>query len=227
MLCFISIDRGNTIRLRQMMLEKEIFAYHRKFPDFENAHGIRDFLEGLPALPAIAIIDSMAYSDFGESVCREIKKMYPEVKCIVLFDRRKFSFEKYKFYPSSDFEIDGSMNDEPILSLSTILSEIGYGTTRNYKHLRLGNDRHSALYLGYPLELSPAEYRILLYLCGCGDKTVSVDNILGSCFAESYRMVETNIRSHISDINRKAKALGGRRLILSVRGEGYRLNRYM
>lgn len=227
MICFISSDRKSAVRLRKLMLESEIFAYHRKFPNLENAHGIEDFLKTLPMNTSVALIDSTTECDFGESVCKVLQRITPKVLRIVIYDRSKFKFEKFKFFPTSNMEIDVCLNGEPVYSISKILCELGRYVNREYRHLKLGQNRHSSRYLNLPLHISPAEYRILLFLCSQGEKTVSVDSILGHCFAESYRMVDTNIRSHISSINQKARLIGGRRLILAVRGEGYRLNKFM
>jgi DNA-binding response OmpR family regulator len=40
-------------------------------------------------------------------------------------------------------------------------------------------------------------------------------------------MTETNVRTHVSSINKKAKAISGRKLILAERNKGYILNEYM
>lgn len=227
MVFFISSDRKSSVSLRRLMLDGEIFAYQRKFPDIENAHGIKDFLRALPYPPAVALIDATTDAEFGEKTCSLLQTEYPEAMRVVLYDRECFKFERFKFFPSSHREIDISLAGEPVRSVSEILDEPGQSKMRSFCHLDLGKDRHSAFYLELPLHLSPAEYRILLFLCGQGDLTVSPDIILGHCFAESYRMVETNVRAHISSINRKAERIGGRKIILSVRDKGYRLNKFM
>lgn len=227
MICFISIDRKNTVNLRKIMLKNGILSYHKGFPNIENAHGIRDYCVSLPEKPTVAIVDTMCSADFGENVCLGLKEIYPDVKTIVIYDRSNYHFEKYKFSPSSDYEINGNLAGEPIYSLLELLQKLTPSTETKYRHLNLGKDRKTAIFLGYPMKLTPAEYRILLFLCSRPTETVSAETILGFCFAESYRMTETNVRSHISDINKKSKTLGGRKLILSVRVKGYKLNEYM
>lgn len=63
------------------------------------------------------------------------------------------------------------------------------------------------LYLGYPLHLTPKEFDILHALCEQG----------------SYDAGETAASAsvHVCAINKKAQAIGGRRLVCTVRGRGY------
>lgn len=68
------------------------------------------------------------------------------------------------------------------------------------------------LYLGYPLCLTPAELRIVRYLTENGSGNAQA---FGAGSAASVSV-------HVCAINKKAQAIGGRRLIRMVRGRGYR-----
>lgn len=227
MICFASPNRPRAVVLRKMLLESEIFSFHASFPNLENSHGIRDFINALPFKPTIAIIDATESCIFGEEMCQGLKTAFGEIICIALLDKSKQKTIRFKYLTSSDFEIDTFPSSDLSVALLKILTEIGYSLWRSYKFLELGNSNLEAHLLGYPLKLTLSEYRILLYMCQSADETFSPKILLGSCFVESYRMTETNIRTHISSINKKALALCGRRLILSERGKGYRLNEYM
>ena len=65
------------------------------------------------------------------------------------------------------------------------------------------------LYLGYPLHLTPAEFGILHALAKQG--SYGTDKCAPS----------TSV--HVCAINKKAQRVGGRRLICTERGRGYRL----
>ncbi len=92
-------------------------------------------------------------------------------------------------------------------------------------------------YLGYPLLLSPAERLVLLcFLRAAEAGLASVDaDILtdaltkaGDIPDESADAPSTSAVSvYIGRINRKARDIGGRNLILHDRRRGYRLNPYM
>ena len=224
---FLSANRQNSIRIRRTLIKSGIMSYQRGFPVLENAHGMTSFLISLPEKPTIALIDSSSPPSFGVYASDAVKAIYPDAVCIVLYDRREHKSERFRYYPNADYEIDISRDDEPNFSLLPLITSLGYSLKYSFKHLKLGDDRASCLFLGYPIKLTETEYRILLYMCSCDRKVISAEEILAYCFAESYRMSITNVRSHISSINRKAKSLGGRKLILSVREKGYMLNEYM
>lgn len=75
--------------------------------------------------------------------------------------------------------------------------------------LEIDEQGKDALYLGYPLHLTPTEYNIVRALTEQG----------------SYDPGESAASAsvHVCAINKKAQTVGGRRLIRTVRGRGYRL----
>ena len=89
-----------------------------------------------------------------------------------------------------------------------------------YKHLSV-ND--SAVYLlGYELCLTPNEKKILLLVADGG---ATSRELLAQI--THLRVVGIgNIAAHIASINKKAKQIGGRRLIVSQNGK-YILNEFM
>ena len=89
-----------------------------------------------------------------------------------------------------------------------------------YKHLLI-ND--SAVYLlGYELRLTPSERLILASVAEGGATTAELLSVI-----THLRIVGvSNVAAHISSINKKAKQIGGRRLIVS-RNRKYILNEFM
>lgn len=125
--------------------------------------------------------------------------------------------------------------------------------TLAYAHLSMrvqeGNARGDGLplpgvcYPGYVLPLSHLETRMLKLLLlavegpatGYGDKDGYIPSL---ALGEAGRLRTAigvfgshipadQVAVHVMRINRKAKIIGGRRLILSHKGRGYRLNPYM
>lgn len=227
MICFISSSRDSSIEIRKRLLKADIFSYQRSFPDLENAHGIKNFINELPPELSFALVDSVSDGNFGNLVCRELKEIKPNMTLIVLFDRSFHKTEKFKYYEMADYEIDISQGDEPAFSLSPLLESLGYMPEYEYRHLKLIKAKHSAIYLGMKMPLTESEYRILLFICTNADSVISPEELLAFCFAESYRMVISNVKHHISHINKKSKALGGRKLILTIREKGYKINDFM
>lgn len=227
MIYFVSQSRKNSIAIRKVLLKADVFTYQKSFPNLYNTHGLADLINGLPSYLSVALIDSTDDTNFGTYACKVIKELRPETSSIVLYDKRNHEKQKYKYYDMADYEIDMSRGDEPSYSLKGILTSLGYTPKYEYGHLKLIKENHSAIYLGLKMNLTEAEYRILLYMCTKGEKILASEEILSFCFAESYRMVNTNVKHHISHINQKSKALGGRKIILSARGKGYKINDFM
>lgn len=227
MLCFFSVSRPLTVFIKEELLKNDIFAYQSSFPDLESAHGIRDHIASLPEPPTVAIIDAVEDLGFGENMCVALRSKFPGVRCISIIDISRQPMTRFKYLASSDAEIDiSSISDVRYLLYESEKVETS-PPVREYRHLSLEGDKYSASLLGYKLPLTKTEYRILLFLCQNTDEAISENIILGYCFSESYRMTETNVRTHVSSINKKAGLISGRRLILSHRGKGYILNEFM
>ncbi|MBO5415658.1 MAG: hypothetical protein J6A83_03390 [Clostridia bacterium] len=88
--------------------------------------------------------------------------------------------------------------------------------------LVIDESARDALYLGYQMKLTPAEYRILRELVSAS--CAGIDELVERCgFAEKKR---NNISVHICAINRKAERIGKRKLIL-FENQKYHINEFM
>ena len=227
MIVFISPDRTRSSVIRNMLLSEDIFAFSNSFPSTNSFNGVEAFIKNLRIIPEIVIVDATESMDFGEEACLHITNIYPNVKCIALLSKTSASTSRFKYLKNSHYEIDTFPSSDLAVALRALLTRLGYSIKRHFAELDLGDDNKSASLLSYPLHLTHSEYRILLFLCNHTERIFSAEDILAFCFAESYRMKLTNVRSHISSINKKAKALSGRKLILCTRKTGYQLNHYM
>ncbi len=92
----------------------------------------------------------------------------------------------------------------------------------------------TVIYLGYPLQLSPSECRLVLCLCLPNNRTVC-DNDAAECVphdilraalvgADGHPCSPAQVAVMVERVNRKAHDVSGRRLILGRRRVGYRLN---
>ena len=84
--------------------------------------------------------------------------------------------------------------------------------------LTVGQTRDEVVYLGYPLRLSKTEYAMLARICQAGT-WLSREALADCCPGKNPVAVPI----HIAALNRKADAIGGRPLIETGRGKGYRL----
>ena len=105
-------------------------------------------------------------------------------------------------------------------------------TSNPSSRLRLDDD--TVLYLGYPLRLSTQEKRIVTALADAsrdtGDGFVPTERLQSLSTDPTQATLPCSsgqIAVLVHRINQKAMVIGDRRLIISHRGRGYRLNPYM
>ena len=84
----------------------------------------------------------------------------------------------------------------------------------------------SVRFLGYPLSLTPTERAILYYLVKNCDRVVSFAEMNEICIGDAHRKPASLIK-HISDINQKARAIGGRNMIYSPLSGYYKIKKYI
>ena len=90
------------------------------------------------------------------------------------------------------------------------------------KIIEIDLEKREVLYLGYELKLTKTEFDVLYAISRQKSPQRSKD-----LFNEVYENKDItlgNIAVYVCRINKKAKEIGGRVLILSSRGGGYRLN---
>ena len=85
---------------------------------------------------------------------------------------------------------------------------------------------HFQSLLGYRIELSPAELSILRLLLSFSDRELTASKIARICF-NGNKDGARSIPVLVSRINKKASVISGRRLIISKRYTGYRINQFL
>ena len=93
-----------------------------------------------------------------------------------------------------------------------------------HKHLYLNESQNEAVFLGYKLDTTNMEYLILKTLAINSKKPLSLEKI---CELSDQSFTKSTLSYHVSNINKKAKAIGGRPLIKNITKIGYFLNEEM
>ena len=81
-------------------------------------------------------------------------------------------------------------------------------------------------FLGYRFDLTPTERSILALLISRANDEVTCDEICEVCLGDIHAKSAT-VTTHVSAINRKAKCIGGRNMILSGSKQCYMINKYI
>ena len=91
--------------------------------------------------------------------------------------------------------------------------------------LAINESTKEVYYLGYEMELTVTEFRILWALYN-SDATVSLAELQKS-IDDTKQADRKSIAVHVCHINKKAEAIGGRKIILNKCKAGYRLTEYL
>lgn len=75
------------------------------------------------------------------------------------------------------------------------------------------------LFLGYRMQLTPTEFRILQYILQMEGSAVRAREICSHCYEGGADAANVSVR--VSSINQKAQRIGGRKLLHHARGRGY------
>lgn len=114
--------------------------------------------------------------------------------------------------------VDSQLNDL-VASLS-----VGRDEYASFRGLRVSPSDTEARLLGYPLRLTKSEHKILLLLLSDPGRPFSADLILRVAFPFSTDLSKNQLAVHICNINKKARQITGRRLIVNPHKSGYLLN---
>ncbi len=91
-----------------------------------------------------------------------------------------------------------------------------------FEHLVIDAARHEVLLEGQPVELTPAEFRLLRHLATSPGRVYTREELLQVIGGDETLILERNIDAHVKMVRRKLGAHRG--LIETIRGVGYRFN---
>jgi DNA-binding response OmpR family regulator len=93
--------------------------------------------------------------------------------------------------------------------------------------LSLDTEKHEATYLGQPLSLTAAEFKLLSVLARNPGRVYTRLQLMDSAFGESYEGYERTIDAHIKNIRQKISksAPESANPLVTVRGVGYKLEK--
>ncbi len=92
------------------------------------------------------------------------------------------------------------------------------------KYLHLGADKDDVIYLNYKIKCTKTEYTILKVFVTSRSKYLTPLEIIE---ISGLNISQENVIYHISSINSKAFAIGGRKLVKNQAKKGYFLNEEM
>lgn len=189
----------------------------------EAADG-REALEKVSKVQPIdlVILDIMMPQYDGWMVCREIRKK-SKVPIIMLTARSQESDELLGFELGADEYVTKPFSVNILVARVNALFRRLEGiknTTHNFGLLEIDSEGRYVYIDGEPINLSPKEYELLIYMSENRGKAMSREQILNSVWGYDYfgelRTVDTHIKRLRDKLGKECQ------LIQTVRGLGYR-----
>ncbi len=164
------------------------------------------------------VLDGIPSLDAAERLCRILRAEAPEMPVSLILSPDDC--------PDADADtlIRITSPAEIPSAVMRFCSELGsFSTILSSPYLAFDEPGNTVCLLGYPLKLSPSEYRLLRCLFYLAPRTVSSEDLIALAFP-GQKLTSSALSVLISKINRKAQPLGADPLIRNRYAEGYRLS---
>lgn len=170
----------------------------------------------------LIILDVMMPVVDGWSACREIRRS-SKVPIIMLTARAQEHDELFGFEIGADEYVTKPFS--PLILIARIKALLkrleDKSNTVNLNGLLVDKNARVVCLGNEPLDLSPIEYDLLLYLIENQNKACSRDSLLNNVWGYDYFGNARTVDTHINRLRIKLKNKSG--IIKTVRGFGYRL----
>ncbi|SHH02588.1 response regulator transcription factor [Tepidibacter thalassicus] len=170
----------------------------------------------------LVILDVMMPEYDGWTVCREIRKT-SNVPIIMLTARSEEFDELFGFEMGADEYVTKPFSPKILVARVNALLrrvESRKDKIKYFDGLEIDYDAHIVYVEGNPIDLSPKEYELLIYMVENNGKALEREQILNKVWGYDYfgelRTVDTHINRLRIKLGKKSK------LIKTVRGVGYR-----
>ncbi|HVZ11538.1 MAG TPA: response regulator transcription factor [Patescibacteria group bacterium] len=171
--------------------------------------------------PDLVILDLGLPKISGESVCREIKKDYPEISVIMLTAKNRSEDVVGGFTSGADDYISKPFELDELLARVTARLKGNSDEKVQVADLVLDPQSVSVTRAGKSIKLSPHEFKLLHYLMNNKGKVLSRDMILNRVWQYSYDVDSRVVDVYIGYLRKKIDHNSKKKLISSVRGFGY------
>ncbi len=170
---------------------------------------------------SLVILDVMMPVKDGWSVCREIRTKY-NMPIIILTARSQEADELFGFEIGADEYITKPFSPQILVARVKALlrrTEILADKPLQFDDLTINTAAHEVHLSGQPLNLTPKEYDLLLYLATNRGKALSREQILERVWDYNYFGDLRTVDTHVNRLRIKLGALS--KWIQTVRGCGY------
>ncbi|HLC93515.1 MAG TPA: response regulator transcription factor [Patescibacteria group bacterium] len=195
-----------------------------------EGYSVKALSDGIKALetietihPDLVVLDLVLPTVKGESVCKDIKKDYPELPVIILTGKDTVS-DKINALElgADDYITKPFIAEELILRIKARLKENRPGHNLvEIADLAMNLDSMEVKRGPRAISLTPQEYKLLETLVVNKDKVLSREALLNKIWPNSFDIETRVVDVYISYLRKKIDRGFRKKLIHSVRGFGY------
>jgi DNA-binding response OmpR family regulator len=178
-------------------------------------------------MPDIVILDLMLPNIKGETICRDIKKDYPDLPIIVLTGKTNIDDKIQAFdLGADDYMTKPFEPEELIRRLRARLKENRH--TKNLikvKDLEINDENLTVTRNKKEIKLTAQEFKLLKTLAENAGRVLTRENLLSKIWPNSFDIETRVIDVYISYLRKKVDNGHKDKLIHSIRGFGYILKK--
>lgn len=210
-----------------MLMREFITDYFKKeqwdVHEAENGRVALDLFEQVSV--DLIVLDIMMPEMDGWSVCRRIREK-SDVPIIMITARSEDEDQLMGFELGADEYVTKPLSPRVLVARATALMKRTEGTVGkegeqlHYGEMSVNREAHSVTVAGQPVNLSPKEYDLLLFLIKHDGKVLSREYILNAVWGYDYFGDLRTVDTHIKKLRAKLGDAG--RLIATVIRSGYK-----
>lgn len=210
----IDDDRDLQFALRTFFLDNNFVVDQV----FDGASGLKE----VETQPDIVVLDLGLPDIDGESVCRIIKRGYPQLPVIVLTAKNTTADAVNSLSLGADDFIPKPFDLEELLArVKTRLNKISLQEKVVISDLEMNLKTCEVFRGGSKVNLTPTEFKLLEYLMENKDRVLTRETILNHVWSYNFEVESRVVDVYIGYLRRKVDRNGKVKLIHNIRGFGY------
>jgi two-component system response regulator MprA len=175
--------------------------------------------------PDVVVLDLMLPDIAGESLCREFKKLFPQIIVIMLTGKSQTDNIVEGLSMGADDYMTKPFKVEELLARIKARTRVHLSENEvlTFADLTVHTDTHEVVRSGKQITLTPQEYRLLHYLMQNPNRVLSREMILNRLWMSSPDVETRVVDVYIGYLRKKIDTGFPEKLIRSMRGFGYML----
>ncbi len=173
--------------------------------------------------PDLVILDLVLPDVNGETICREIKKNYPEIPVIILSSKDDVGDVVGGFNVGADDYVKKPFDDDELMARVRVrLKESGENSsTIQIGELKLDKKMFKVMRGDKEIELTPQEFKLLEYLMVNKNQVLTREMILNRIWLYSPDIRSRVVDVYVGYLRKKIDSGYKKKYIHSIRGFGY------